>query len=98
MSACPHRRCATIFTIYGTEEKWAVTNAANRRIARGRKKLKGRRAFARRLSEHGQRPDAPARKTLKSLSLSSPERTEPTPYLTHETSDHLLSLLNTRQL
>jgi hypothetical protein len=56
--------------------------------------LKGRRAFARRPSEHGQRPEAPARETFESLRLSAPERAEPTSSLNHETSDHLLSLVD----
>lgn len=64
-------------------------------------------------SRHGQRPERPARETMRTtkypqpnhivgkipcgrtrtLSGASPERTEPTPLLNHETSDHLLSLV-----
>src|SRR4029453_11382216 len=45
--------------------------------------------------QHGQRPDAQARKDIEWLVRPSPsERTGPTSLLNHETSDHLLSLLD----
>ena len=72
----------------------AETDKGGRRSCRFADKLKGRRTFARRPFEHGQRPDAPARETIEKARLSSPERAEPTPLLNHETSDHLLSLVD----
>jgi hypothetical protein len=65
----------------------------NRDIAPAPETLKGRRAACPTTPRHGQRPDAPARRTTRKLRLSSPERAEPTPLLNHETSDHLLSLV-----
>jgi hypothetical protein len=44
----------------------------------GPDKLKGRRAFARRPSEHGQRPDGSSPGDLKKARPSSPERANPT--------------------
>ncbi len=57
------------------------------------KRAEGPPGVSRRPSEHGQRPECSSPGDLEKLSLSSPERANPTPLLNHETSDHLLSLV-----